>query len=53
MTYLFADCNRAELKVLIKGLESLNKLDETDQEYKDMCLGTLKFQLKDRYEQYD
>ena len=53
MGYLFEDCNRAELTVLIHALENFEPHDDSDHEYGDMCLGTLKFQLKDRYEQYD
>jgi len=55
MGYLFEDCCRAELKVLIMGLENLKEdgLNEDEKVYRGMCLGTLKHQLENRYEKYD
>ncbi len=51
MTYLFDQCVKEELIVLIKGLEKLKdqELDDQLKEYKKMCLSTLKYQLEMRY----
>ncbi len=51
MTYLFDQCVREELLVLVKGLETLKDEDLLDElkEYKKLCLSTLKYQLKVRY----
>ena len=51
MTTLFSSCTRSELEVLISGLEliDVNKQDEDHKESITLCLGTLKYELNDRY----
>jgi len=48
---LFEQCSRNELEILIQGLLCIdtNHLDEDHKESHGLCLGTLKFQLNDRY----
>ena len=52
---LFHQLIKDELTVLIKGLESLKEdgLTDGEKEYKEMCLGTLKGELQDRYTRWN
>ena len=52
---LFAQCVRPELEVLIKGLEKLDdsKLSKEQKEYRVMCLGTLHYELENRYTRWE
>ena len=58
MTYfetLFHQLIRIELEVLIKALEKLedSELTKNQKNYKDMCLGSLKHEMDQRYLQWE
>jgi len=55
MNTIFSQCVKAELEVLIKGLEKIDRLDVTIQqeEYREMCLNSLKSELYERYNQWE
>ncbi len=48
---LFSQFVKDELTVIKKGLERLNdsNLSEEEIEYKQMCLGSVRYELKGRY----
>jgi len=49
---IFAQFIKNELIVIKKGLEQLDesKLSEEEIDYKNMCLGSIKYELKGRYQ---